>query len=196
MVRKMNKIIKMLVIMSWGLFICLPGLAQAEFTLIGATGYHWENNPPTGGKTFDTIDSFLYGGAYTFSNVPENGSVGAIGFSNTNFSATLVNPYWSRATSLVPFSGNMSWDYKFAGAYDSSKPLTLALNYYYGATFIVAEKYTWSAGSWSGEASNIPNAPVPLPASVLLLGTGVLGLGLLGWRRQHTSGPQRFPGRT
>jgi hypothetical protein len=177
---------KILVALALGVFLCLPGTAWADFTLADVFGGQWQNNPPTPGP-IDRIDTFILDGEYVFTGG------GTINFSNTGsttWTGTLMNNTWTEATisptsSTTPFTGNMNWNYDFAGTYISGTLITLALNYYNGNDFVIAEEWTWGSSGWSGGTVKDPiDPPVPIPASALLLSTGLLGMGLLGWRRK------------
>ena len=170
---------KILVMIFWGIFISLPGTSWADFTLLNVFGGQWQNNPPTPGP-ITKIDTFIEAGDYTFT------SPGTISFSNADWSGTFINKYWTEAASQTdtPFTGNMTWNYDFAGSYTPGSLITLALNYYNGNTFVIAEEWTWGSSGWTGRTYATPFSPVPIPASALLLGTGLLGMGLLGFRRK------------
>jgi hypothetical protein len=183
----MKMVTLILVLIVLAVFVSLPGTARADyFTLIDVDGVHWENNPPTPGP-IDRIDTFIMAGDYVFTGT------GANYFSNTGsttWTATLKDNLWSQATSPTPFKGNMSWNYDFAGTYTPGTLITLALNYYNGNTFVIAEEWTVGSSGYSGDTYTTPFVPdppaAPLPASALLLGTGILGMGLLGRRRKNS----------
>jgi hypothetical protein len=110
-----------------------------------------------------------------------------INFANTgstNWTGTLINSLWTEAAIQTPFTGNMNWNYDFAGPYLPGTLITLGLNYYSGNSFIVAEEWTWRSGGWSGGTVDTAIDPTPIPASALLLGSGLFGLSLLGRRRK------------
>jgi hypothetical protein len=65
-----------------------------------------------------------------------------------------------------------------------------AINIYYDPKalanlYLLGKDYTFAGGS--GELS-ADATTAPLPPSVLLLGSGLLGMGLLGWRRKRLLG--------
>jgi hypothetical protein len=159
--------------------ICQPGVASADF-LLSSLGFNWTNNPPAPGP-IDRIDTYILAGGLTFSTALVGVNAGTVGFSNANFTGSVINGTLSRATSATDFTGTMTWNYNFAGAY-SGAPFTLGINYYNNGTFVISETYTYNgSGSWTGGSSG---SPVPIPGSLLLLGTGLVGLVLVSRRRQ------------
>ncbi|MEJ2069046.1 MAG: hypothetical protein P8X58_01345, partial [Syntrophobacterales bacterium] len=56
------------------------------------------------------------------------------------------------------------------------------LNIYYNA--LLADNYYLDGLTYDFLSGNGQLIPTPLPGSILLLGTGLLGLGLLGWRKR------------
>jgi hypothetical protein len=177
-----NKLTRILMVLILAVFICLPGRALADFTLIDVFGGRWQNDPPTPGP-IDRIDTFIMAGNYGFSDP------GTINFSNPGWTGKLITNTWTEATSPTSFTGNMNWNYSFAGSYTTGSLITLAVNYYDKGHFVIAEEWTWGSngsGGWSGGSSPTPVGHTPLPASALLLGTGLFGMGLLGFRRQKS----------
>ena len=66
-----------------------------------------------------------------------------------------------------------------------------AINIYYDPdllinAYLLGKTYDFAGGL--GQLIPDPPNAAPLPPSVLLLGSGLLGLGLLGWRRKHMKG--------
>jgi hypothetical protein len=172
---------KFLCVLALGLIICLPGVAYAWTSL--QQGYY-DNYPLTGDPAvpIDKIEFFIVDGSVTFAATP------LVTYANPGFSGwtvTVISPTHVVATNAsAPTSA--TWYYQFTG----STPVpnyTLVWNAY-SDKFEYGEIVTLANGGLStpppGDYFRDAAYVVPLPGSVLLLGSGFLGLGLLGWRRK------------
>jgi hypothetical protein len=96
--------------------------------------------------------------------------------------------YWQHKISLKVDKDNpdlktLSGDFKELIALDPGYEYSLRF-------YLDLEANTYDSGDWvllQGSASNFSVSAVPLPSTALLLGTGLLGLGAIGWRRQRKS---------
>ena len=99
-------------------------------------------------------------------------------FSVPGWQAAWVNPTYSVATG--PGAGAVSWTFHFADS--SSGPITLDWLAYSDGALRGDARVTFTGGSFSyynlpdPEPSSYDRSAVPLPPSVLLLATGLLGL--------------------
>jgi hypothetical protein len=109
------------------------------------------------------------------------------GFSVAGWEADLVNPHYSLATG--PGAGYLSWTFNFAGA--ASTPVTLDWLAYSGGALVGQARVAFTGSSFSYTNNTVLNAndpiydraaTVPVPPSVLLFGSALLGLGLLRGR--------------
>jgi hypothetical protein len=184
-----NKMINLILVLALGVVICLPGVALADWTFLGATSYvdNYPENYPTAGDPITLIDAYITGGGISFS------STGMIDF-NSEFSGwtpTLISSTFSQATNS---SGDTAarWNYQFADPQQTS--FALDWNAFDSTgEFVVHEHVTVAPGIISGvydtyqyipDPLDCPTPAVPLPPSVLLLGSGLLGLGFLPRRKQ------------
>ena len=127
------------------------------------------------GLVGDTLGS---GNIYTIRlNYTGNGNPlvasGAVNISNLTLNNSIMGP---NGTYYSGFTDNFVYF-----RYSDGTPFT--------STFTIAGDFVFTS---NGGAPNFPGfefdlsaQPVPLPPSVLLLGSGLLGLGALGWRRKR-----------
>ena len=58
---------------------------------------------------------------------------------------------------------------------------------YHNIEIFFAERHTVQSGFQLNFFSDLEPKPIPEPGSILLLGSGVLGIGIIGWLRRKTS---------
>jgi hypothetical protein len=180
---------KLLIILALGAAFCLPGMAMAW----SLPGIFYENGTDPNNLShgqFDKIEVFLIDGTTFDAPFIQEASIAGVGWSST-----LVNPEYSLSTGpltslLGPFTVELP------------NPSTTAhvLDYfvYRDDTLLYAQRVTWngtgSGGDYQGwsfpllasdgttytyNGTSYTYDRVPLPCSVLLLGTGLVGLLLL-----------------
>jgi hypothetical protein len=183
----MMKSLKLLVVLSMLTVLCLPGMALADYTF--SSGYSYiDNYPESGvGAPVNLIDVFISSGAIAFASPAMQAYLGSgydayfVGWTGQKLSDTHAQATTGTA------SGQVFWDYVFAGS--KSNPWTIDWNAYSGSEFKLHE-HLWADanGAVGGYYDIIPysdplSGPAPLPPTVLLLGSGLVGLGLLGRRK-------------
>ncbi|OGR24691.1 MAG: hypothetical protein A2139_13020 [Desulfobacca sp. RBG_16_60_12] len=177
---------KSLMFLVLGAVISLPGVASADYTFFSITGYFWEQS--ISGLPFDRIDTTITG-PNLFSAVEDTaGNAATIDHGNNVFTAAGWHGSYlsgTKSTASGPAVVNLQWDWNFAGNIpNQALPMTLRIDYYFNNVLEGYELYTMgSSGGYSGDYQ-----PIPLPPTVLLLGTGLLGL--VGLRRKLKSANQ------
>jgi hypothetical protein len=170
----MKTLVKLLMLVTLSAVICLPGAASADYTF---TQTWYENGlygTPSTLVTWDTAKAILVTPDATWIGT------GLTGLSATNWTAALTDPQTAVAsgpTYDVARSGNFGFTTSATTLTSTSVSFDWLL--YNGGNFVGGALVTFSSGGvWS--ASELTHAP--LPATVLLLGTGLLGL--IGLRRK------------
>ena len=176
-----------LVMLCLSMLAIMPGMAAADYTLSSA-GTYWASPKPgdpslapyTGGVptgfAFTSFDTY-------FSDTATFKGTGTIGYGGSfnltdGWSGVILSDTKSRA--MGGLTSTLKWDYSFAGTL--KWPLVFDINYFNGSDFVGHEHYSISGQTYTGGFDK--NQVVPLPPSILLLGSGLLGLVGLGWRKK------------
>jgi hypothetical protein len=185
----LKTLVKYLIVMALAANICQPGVASAYLT-----GGTWiETGAETGSVPFTKIEVFA-DASTTLTDVVLYG-LSAPGWTNT-----LVNPQYSVAQGPPPGSVTFTWQFPDPGdQYRAIEYLVWNGDILLSQQHLVFNQSGWyvpaGTGSWGyyqgdgvQDFSGNPlpaRSHAPLPATVLLLGTGLLGL--IGLRRKSGS---------
>jgi hypothetical protein len=182
---------KLVMILTLAVVIGLPGLASADYVQTWVEN-GWYGVPPAQ-QTWDKAEAFLVsGGTWT-----EPGLTIAVG----TWAATLINPTYALATGPTFNSvtqGNFNFT-TYATDRTSSDPFVFDWILWNGDTIVGIDRLTWThtpGDGWTLTEFQVPAAQyiawssgenrsqAPLPPTLLLLGSGLVGLGLLRrWRK-------------
>ena len=171
----MKKGLLIFLLLSFSLIIGPANQASAWDYTIGDDGV-WNGTH----FNLDKLEFFIISGG-TFADPAQTN------FSNPGWQATLVNPRYSQA--IGPGVGSIFWTFRFADPY--SVPIILDWLAYSEGNFRGDARVSFTGGSFSyynllnPDPSSYDRSAVPLPPSVLLLVTGLLGLLGLRWKCQR-----------
>ena len=177
----MNKnLFRLMVILALGAVLCLPGVAMALTE-------NWASWDFTTDPTPNQVDTLLL-----FIELPSTATFAGTGFNmlpaNTGWSNSLKNSQYAYASG--PATNYLN---AFSTNFTGTVPAGTYVDWYAysgGINGTLVEEYRQTVGDqYSFVAITTPRDDpshnlVPLPPSVLLLGSGLLGLGLLRLRRK------------
>jgi hypothetical protein len=186
----MTRFAKVLMVLALGAVICLPGMAMADFLMSDVSGWHWtdpglypnQNDP---NFKYDAFNTYITGGAETFSNAFVGTDKATVLFNLGSWTGTYVSPTASHAQGPEQGLGQtLQWNYNFVDIAPPATvfPYSIKIDYFDKGNYLGYEHYTINGGDAQGGFT-----PVPLPPSMLLMGSGLVGLVGLRGRRRKTS---------
>jgi hypothetical protein len=166
-----RSLLKVLMVMALGVVICLPGVAAAltlDFSLPDKTNLN---------TATPDYNIFTWNGWTVANGSVSAGNVATITINSGTFTFDAADFALNNGTSNLTITG-----------YASGTPV---VTWSFGEDFKVFEGISLTQLAFSSDSGftmdNFVDALIPLPPSALLLGTGLLGLVGLGWRRRKTS---------
>jgi hypothetical protein len=145
-----------------------------------------DNSIPRGPDTWALqIDGKYYVNT-TFSNIPTN--VIPTGYEQSYSSATPIGTFSNPPKTGSVATSSLTYD-NYLGQYGTDTTYNFAFTVPLSGDKLVINFIGFPTQAISDESWGLDNvrvSAIPIPASAFLLGSGLIGLGLLGWRRKRS----------
>jgi len=181
--------LKVFMVLALGVSICMPGMALADYVQT------WTENgiygSPPAYQTWNEAEAFLISPGHWTGD-------GLSGFSAADWTSTIVSPTYVLATG-PDYNSAVRGNFYFTTSATDILPGTSftwdwVLSYvsHNASTIVGVQESTLTpTGGWNyTELTSNPPAEnrdlVPIPVSLLLLGSGLVGLVGFGWRRRKS----------
>jgi hypothetical protein len=172
----MKGLVKVLMVLALAMVICMPGVASADWSFYPTAGFGSPGWQDPGGVKYDAFTTYIASGN-TFSNAPIGTDSATFSFTVGGWSGSYVNANTSTASGVEvgPGSPAMQWNYNLSGA-GPVYPMTFDIDYYDNGVFQLHEHDVIGSNGTLSVYYTDNNEFVPLPPTLLLLGSGLLGL--------------------